>query len=250
MKRLLIGLITLCLAGSAFAASDSKHPKEVIWAFDGVFGTFDRQAAQRGYQVYKEVCSGCHSMRLNAYRNLLDLGFSEAEVKQIASETTVIDGPNDDGEMFERPGRLSDRFASPFPNEKAARASNGGAFPPDLSLIAKARPNGPNYIYSLLTGYEEAPEGVKLGADMHYNPYFPGGQIAMPSPIFDGGVEYQDGTDATADQMARDLVVFLQWAAEPEMEQRKRMGVKALLYLFVFTILFYFAKKRVWKRIK
>jgi ubiquinol-cytochrome c reductase cytochrome c1 subunit len=189
-------------------------------------------------------------MRLNAYRNLLEIGFSEAEVKQIASEATVIDGPNDDGDMFERPGRMSDRFASPFANEKAARASNNGAYPPDLSLLAKARPNGANYIYSLLTGYEAAPADVNLGEGMYYNSYFPGSQIAMASPLSEDAVEYQDGTQASVDQMARDVVVFLQWAAEPEMEQRKRMGVKALLYLFVFTILFYFAKKRIWQRVK
>jgi ubiquinol-cytochrome c reductase cytochrome c1 subunit len=250
MKRLLIGIVTLFWAVSASAAGDVKAPKEVVWPFDGIFGTFDRQAAQRGYQVYKEVCAGCHSMRLNAYRNLLEIGFSEAEVKQIASEATVIDGPNDDGDMFERPGRMSDRFASPFANEKAARASNNGAYPPDLSLLAKARPNGANYIYSLLTGYEAAPADVNLGEGMYYNSYFPGSQIAMASPLSEDAVEYQDGTQASVDQMARDVVVFLQWAAEPEMEQRKRMGVKALLYLFVFTILFYFAKKRIWQRVK
>lgn len=249
MIRIFVVIFSL-IACSSFAASDSKHPKSVAWSFDGIFGTVDRQSAQRGFQVYNEVCASCHSLRLNSYRNLQDLGFSAEEVKAIAAEATVIDGPNSDGDMFERAGRPSDRFVSPFDNEQAARASNSGAFPPDLSLMAKARPDASNYVYSLLTGYQPAPSTMKMGTGMQYNPYFPGEQIAMPSPLIDGGLDYQDGTQSSIDQQARDVVNFMQWAAEPEMEVRKRMGVKVMIYLLIFTVLFYLAKKRIWARLK
>lgn len=243
------------ISGFSAFAGEGVHAapslKEVNWAFDGAYGRVDRQAAQRGFQVYKEVCSACHGLSRLAFRNLMDIGFSEAEVKELAKGYSVKDGPNDDGEMFERPGLPSDRFVPPYPNEKAARAANGGAYPPDLSLIVKARMDGANYLYSLLTGYgEAAPEGVEIQPGMNYNPYFPGGQIAMPAPLSDGQVSYEDGTSATVDQMARDVVTFLQWAAEPEMEMRKRMGLKVLLFLGVMTFLFWHAKKRVWGNLK
>ena len=251
MKKIIFFAASLLIAGSAFAGgADQKHPKQVVWPFDGATGVVDKSSAQRGFQVYKEVCAGCHSLRLVSYRNLEAIGFSKEEVSAIAAEATVQDGPNDDGEMFDRPARASDRFVPPFANEKAARASNGGAFPPDLSLMVKARPDGANYLYSLLIGYEEAPAGFTLGNGMHYNPYFPGKQIAMPQPLTEGQVEYQDGTNASIDQMSRDLVSFLQWAAEPEMEQRKSMGIKVMIYLGIFTLLFYLAKKRIWARLE
>lgn len=245
ITALLVSNASLAFANSA----GQKAPKQMVWQFDGATGTVDKQSAQRGFQVYKEVCANCHSLRLLSYRNLQDIGFSEAEVKAIAAGATVKDGPNDAGDMFDRPGRPSDKFVSPFPNEKAARASNGGAFPPDLSLIVKARPNGANYLYSILTGYENAPEGFHLNTGMNYNSYFPGEQIAMPKPLSDGQVTYQDGTEASVDQMSRDVVNFLQWAAEPEMEERKQAGIKILLYLAIFTGLFYLAKKRIWSRL-
>jgi ubiquinol-cytochrome c reductase cytochrome c1 subunit len=248
MKKIFI--ILMLLSGSAFANSDVEHPKQLQWPFDGAFGTVDRQAAQRGFQVYKEVCASCHALKRNSYRDLMALGFSEEEVKAIAAEATVKDGPNDAGDMFDRPARISDKFAAPFANDNAARASNGGALPPDLSLIIKARPDGANYVHSLLTGYAEAPADFKLGEGMNYNPYFPGHQIAMAPPLSDGRVTYQDGTEATAEQMSRDVVTFLQWAAEPEMEARKHMGIKVFGYLIVFTVLFYLAKKRIWKNVK
>jgi ubiquinol-cytochrome c reductase cytochrome c1 subunit len=249
MRALLFAVSLLTVSG-AFASS-GHHLKEVSWPFDGIFGTFDRQAAQRGYQVYKEVCASCHSMSLKSFRNLQEIGFSEAEVKSIAASYTVKDGPNDAGEMFDRPGRPSDHFVSPFPNEKAARAANNGAYPPDQSLLIKARHDGANYVYSLLTGYDEAkPADLQLGAGMSYNPYFPGMQIGMSKPLQDGQITYADGTKATVDQMSRDVVVFLQWAAEPEMEHRKQMGIKVLLFLFVMTGLLYVAKKRIWSQIK
>ena len=250
--RALLFAVSLLTVSAAFASSTNNlHPKEISWPFEGVFGTFDRQAAQRGYQVYKEVCSSCHSMTLKSFRNLQEIGFSEAEVKTIAASYTVKDGPNDAGEMFDRPGRPSDHFVSPFPNEKAARAANNGAYPPDQSLLVKARHDGANYIYSILTGYDQAkPANMQLGAGMNYNRYFPGMQIGMAKPLQDGQITYSDGTKASVDQMARDVVVFLQWAAEPEMEERKQMGIKVLLVLFVMTALCYVAKKRIWSQVK
>lgn len=251
MKKSVIFAAALFFATGAFASSsDQHHPKEMLWSFDGITGKVDKRSAQRGFQVYKEVCSGCHSLRLLSYRNLESLGFSEAEVKAIAAGASVKDGPNDAGDMFDRPGRPSDKFVSPFANDNAARASNGGALPPDLSLLVKARPNGANYLYSILTGFENPPADFHLGTGMNYNPYFPGKQIAMAKPLNDDQVTYQDGTTATVDQMSRDVVNFLQWAAEPEMEQRKTMGIKVLIYLGVFTVLFYLAKKRIWSRLK
>jgi ubiquinol-cytochrome c reductase cytochrome c1 subunit len=255
MKKFIF-LITLTLFSTqAWASSESTtsalHPKKLNWQFEGFFGSFDKQSVQRGYQVYKEVCAACHSMNLVAYRNLQEIGFSEAEVKQIASEYMVIDGPDDSGEMFERPALPSDRFVSPYPNEQAARAANGGAYPPDLSLMVKARHSGANYIYSLLNGYQEAPEDFALTEGKYYNPYFAGRQISMPPPLADdGAVEYKDGTVATKEQMSIDVVNFLQFAAEPEMEHRKQMGVKAMVFLAIMTILFIIAKKLVWRKIK
>lgn len=251
MKKIIFFVTSLLIAGNSFAAGDGTlPPKQLVWSFDGMFGTVDKQAAQRGFQVYKEVCSSCHSLRLLSYRNLEGIGFPEAEIKAIAAAATVKDGPNDSGDMFDRPGRPADKFVAPFANEKAARASNGGAYPPDLSLLVKARPDGANYIYSLLTGYATPPSNVRMNTGMNYNPYFPGAQIAMANPLSDGQVTFSDGTIATADQMSRDVVNFLQWAAEPEMERRKAMGIKVMLYLLVFTVLFYFAKKRIWSRLK
>lgn len=245
-----VGTILLFSTQLSFAAGDVEPPKQMEWPFEGMTGKVDRPSAQRGFQVYREVCASCHGLRQLSYRNLEAIGFSEAEVKAIAADYSVTDGPDVTGDMFDRPALPSDRFVSPYPNEQAARASNGGAYPPDLSLMVKARPDGANYLYSLLTGYEEAPADVKLGAGMHYNPYFPGKQLAMAAPLSDELVEYQDGTEATKEQMAKDVTNFLQWAAEPEMEARKQMGLKTMLYLFVFTLLFYLAKKRIWSRIK
>ncbi|MDB2414494.1 cytochrome c1 [Rickettsiales bacterium] len=250
MKNIILLLMVVFVSASnANAAGSEVKLKKQDWSFDGLFGTVDSASARRGFKVYKEVCASCHSLKRVAYRNLEEIGFSPAAAKAIAADAQVVDGPNDDGDMFERPGRLSDKFVAPFANDQAARASNGGALPPDLSLIIKARPDGANYLYSLMTGYSDAPADVKLGAGMHYNKYFPGGQIAMPAPLFADAVEYEDGTEASVDQMSKDLVSFLQWAAEPEMQKRKRMGAKALIYLLIFTILFYIAKKRIWARL-
>lgn len=244
-------LTALLVSFSANASSiEPEKPKQMHWHFEGIRGTFDRQSIQRGFQVYKEVCAACHSLNLVAYRSLQDIGFSEAEVKAIAAEKTVMDGPNDAGEMFERPARPSDHFVPPYPNEQASRAANNGAYPPDLSLMVKARHHGADYTYSILTGYGKPPAGFHLTPGMNYNPYFPGGQIAMPMPLSEGAVTYGDGTKATVDQMAKDVVNFLQWTAEPEMEKRKAMGLKALIYLGLATVFFYIAKVRVWRKLK
>jgi ubiquinol-cytochrome c reductase cytochrome c1 subunit len=234
------------LGSEVRAAGDQVKPPSQKWSFTGLFGTFDRNALQRGFQVYNEVCAGCHSLRLVAYRNLMEIGFTEDQVKTIAAEKEVQDGPNDEGEMFDRPARPSDRFVSPFPNDNAARAANNGAFPPDLSLIVKARKNGANYLHALMTGYKDPPAGTTLPEGMAYNEYFPGKQISMPSPLSDDGVEYADKTKATVDQMSRDVTVFLAWAAEPELEARKAMGVKVLLFLLVLTGLLYAVKRKIW----
>lgn len=251
MRKILVTLLFISVAPVAFA-SGSEHIelKKVNWAFEGPAGRFDEQAVQRGFQVYKEVCAACHGLKRVAFRNLTEIGLSEAEVKALASSYTVTDGPNEVGDMFDRPGRPSDRLPSPYPNALAAAAANGGAAPPDLSLIIKARGDGANYLYSLLTGYsDEVPEGVTIPEGRHYNKYFPGHAISMPKPITDGQVTYIDGTEATTEQMAKDVASFLQWAAEPEMQARKQTGIKAIIFLLVFTAFFYVAKKRIWSRI-
>jgi ubiquinol-cytochrome c reductase cytochrome c1 subunit len=236
----------IALSTPALASGDAAHAPATDWSFKGWFGTFDRGALQRGFQVYTEVCAACHSLRLMSYRNLTDIGFKEDQVKKIAGDVDVIDGPNDDGEMFERPGRPGDKFKSPFPNANAARAGNNGALPPDLSLMVKARLGGADYMHALMTGYRDAPKGFEVGEGMSYNAYFSGNQIAMPSPLSVDVVEYADGTKATVDQMSRDVTTFLAWAAEPEMEERKRLGVKVILFLLVLTGMLYALKRKIW----
>jgi ubiquinol-cytochrome c reductase cytochrome c1 subunit len=246
-KALLGALAALILAADpASAASPTAKPAKQSWSFDGVFGSFDRASLRRGFMVYKEVCSSCHAMKQLAYRHLADVGFDENEVKAIAATVEVQDGPNDAGEMFARKGIPSDKFKSPFPNEKAARAANNGAYPPDLSLIVKARKGGADYIHALLTGYKDPPANVKVPDGMYYNAYFPGAQLAMAPPLNEGAVTYPDGTKASVDQMAKDTVMFLAWAAEPELEARKRMGLKVLLFLIVLTGMLYALKRMIW----
>lgn len=238
--------VAACLmAGPAFASDGPEIPQQ-MWHHKGVFGTWDKAAVQRGYQVYKEVCSACHAMKFMSYRNLQALGYSPEQVKTVAAEVTVMDGPNDDGDMFERPGLPSDRFKSPFANEKAARAANNGALPPDLSLITKARHQGEDYVFALLTGYGEAPDDVTMNPGMNYNKYFPGHQIAMAPPLSEGQVSYTDGTANTLEQQARDVAQFLAWAAEPHMEHRKGMGIKVMLFMLVFCGIMLAAKRKIW----
>ena len=230
----------------AEAAGDVTPAPAQEWGFDGIFGHYDQAAMQRGFQVYKEVCAGCHSLKYIAFRNLADLGYNEAEIKAIAAEYTVVDGPDDEGEMFERPAIPSDYFPSPFPNKKAAAAANNGAAPPDLSLITKARAHGPDYVRALMVGYEDPPANFELTEGLNYNKYFAGNQIAMAAPLLEDAVEYADGTPATVDQMARDLVVFLAWAADPKMEQRKETGLSVIIFLIVVTGILYAVKRKVW----
>ena len=235
-------------------AVPSAEPEKQDWSFSGIFGTFDRGSLQRGFQVYKQVCAACHSLNLMSYRNLSQPGgpeFSEEQVKALAAEADVQDGPNDEGDMFDRPGRPSDKFVAPFPNEESARAANGGALPPDLSMMSKARRDGSNYLYSLLTGYdEEPPAGVEVRDGMNYNPYFTGSQIAMAPPLLEDAVEYTDGTKASPENMAKDVVTFLTWAAEPKMEERKSLGFKVLIYLIILAGLLYLTTRKIWSRIK
>ena len=231
------------------AESSTKSLPQHEWSFEGITGTFDRGALQRGYQVYSEVCSGCHSMKLLYYRDLIDIGFSEDQVKAIASEFTVIDGPNDEGEMFERDARPADRFVSPYLNDNEARANNNGAYPPDLSVITKAKKDGANYIYNLLLGYKDPPADMEVGEGMYYNIYMAGNQIAMPQPIYDESVDYADGTNNSAEQIAEDLVVFLTWAAEPELEVRKNLGIKVILFFIILGFIIFLAKNHLWREV-
>jgi ubiquinol-cytochrome c reductase cytochrome c1 subunit len=254
-----------------------EHPHHVDWSFSGPFGKFDPQQLQRGFHVYRDVCAGCHSLSMVAFRNLASESgphFSEEQVAALAAEYQILDGPDGSGEMFERPGRASDYFPPPFANEQAARAANGGAYPPDLSLIAKARavergfPTfvfdvftqyhqelGPDYIYSLLTGYQDPPAGVEVAEGQYYNPYFISGpSLAMPPPLSDGQVSYaqnQDETEVndvpeTVDQYSKDVTAFLMWAAEPHMVERKAMGLTVMIFLILLAGLVYYTKKKVW----
>ena len=246
IKRISLLMISLLLAGPALAAGADVALTKRDWSFSGPFGTFDKAAMQRGFQVYREVCAGCHSMQYIAFRNFADLGYNEAEIKAIAAEYDVEDGPNDDGEMFTRPGIPADRMPSPYPNDNAALAGNGGALPPDLSLIAKARANGPDYLYSLLIGYKEAPASMNVPDGMYYNDAYPGNLIAMPQPLYGDDVTYADGADTSIEGSAADLTQFLMWAAEPKMEARKRIGVAVVFFLSIFVVLSVMAKRRVW----
>ena len=250
MKIFILFFLLFFYTSNLFAAeSSTKSLPQHEWSFEGITGTFDRGALQRGYQVYSEVCSGCHSMKLLYYRDLIDIGFSEDQVKAIASEFTVIDGPNDEGEMFERDARPADRFVSPYLNDNEARANNNGAYPPDLSVITKAKKDGANYIYNLLLGYKDPPADMEVGEGMYYNIYMAGNQIAMPQPIYDESVDYADGTKNSAEQIAEDLVVFLTWAAEPELEVRKNLGIKVILFFIILGFIIFLAKNRLWREV-
>ncbi|MBB3933155.1 cytochrome c1 [Kaistia hirudinis] len=258
-------------AAEAVPTYPIRHPHMEPWSFAGIFGKYDTAQLQRGYQVYKEVCASCHSMNFLHFRNLADEGgphFTEAQAKAVAAGYQVQDGPNDAGDMFERPGRLSDRFPAPFPNPEAAAAANNGKAPPDLSLMAKARAvhrgfpwfvldvftqyqeGGPDYIHNLLTGYKEPPPGVTVGPGLHYNVGFNAGPaIAMPPPLSDGQVTYTDGAPQTVDQYARDVSAFLMWAAEPHLDARKRTGFQVIIFVLVFAGLLYATKRKIWSKI-
>ncbi|HMD66847.1 MAG TPA: cytochrome c1 [Stellaceae bacterium] len=242
-----LALILSALTPLCVRAEATPSPPRQQWSFDGIFGTYDRAGAQRGFQVYKEVCSACHPVKHLFFRDLADLGYSEDEVKAIASTYQVTnEQPNDQGEMYQRPGRPSDPIPGPFPNDQAARSANNGALPPDLSMIVKARDGGPDYVYGILIGYKDPPAGFNLLAGMNYNEYFPGHQIVMPPPLADNAVTYADSTSATVPQMAHDTVTFLTWAAEPNLEPRHRTGFKVMLFLIITAGVFYAAKRKIW----
>ena len=251
-KLLFLLILFFGLSNISNSAEKAEYLK-TNWSFKGLFGKFDRGALQRGYQVYTEVCAACHSMKYISYRNLMEKGgpeFSEAQVKAIAASFEVTDGPNADGEMFSRPARLSDKFPMPYPNEKAAQAANGGAYPPDMSVLAKARKGGVDYLYSVLLGYEDPPAGVTLDEGVYYNKFMYGNKIKMPKVLEDDLIEYSDGTPVTEEQMAKDVVTFLMWSAEPHLETRHKMGFRAIIYLIILTVLVYFSMKKIWSRIE
>jgi ubiquinol-cytochrome c reductase cytochrome b/c1 subunit len=274
VPALVFSAVLLALAGRPAAAQGNEHaheqpePPQLKWSFAGPFGKFDRGQLQRGFKVYREVCANCHALSYVSFRNLAEQGgpeYSAAQASAVAAEYKIKDGPNDQGEMFERPGRLADYFPPPFPNEPAARVANGGAYPPDLSVIAKARTyergfprflmdivtqyqeQGVDYIAALLTGYEKKPDDMTMAPGLQYNKYFPGHGIAMPPPISDGQVTYDDGSPATIDQYSRDISAFLAWTAEPHLEGRKRTGFQVIIFLLLLSGLLYFTKKRIWQ---
>lgn len=265
--------LALVAGGPALAAGGAEHPKNIAYSFDGPFGKFDQAQLQRGFKVYREVCSACHGLNLVSFRNLGDKGgpfydphYKNANdnpyAKAIAAEYQINDIDSETGDTMQRPGTTADRFPSPYPNEAAARAGNGGAMPPDLSVIAKARAGGPAYIASLLSGYHNPPAGLEVPPGQYFNPYMPGdvtsawkgnghapvgGFIAMPPPLREGAVTFDDGTRATIDQQAEDVSAFLMWTAEPKMEDRKQMGFAVMIYLLLLTGLLYVSYKRVWR---
>ena len=253
---LALGLAALgfvVLSSGAMAQEEAMPPLEKQkWSFDGPFGTYDRAALQRGFEVFQNVCSNCHSLKLVTYGDYGPggpgggLGYNDDEVKAIAAAKETTDGPNDQGEMFQRPARASDHIVPPFPNDQANRAAHNGALPPDLSLIVKAREGNADYVYGILTGYKPTPAGMKMPDTMQYNEHFPGHQISMPAPLSDDLVTYADGTKATTAQEAHDVVTFLQWAAEPHLEDRKRTGVKVMIFLLFMTGVLYAAKRKIW----
>ena len=252
LKKLAFLVFAIIFFINPLYSSESVDLLKVKWSFKGLTGKFDRASLQRGFQVYKEVCSSCHSMQYLSYRNLGESGgpeFSIEEVKAIAASMEIEDGPDSQGEMFIRPGRPSDKFKSPYPNVNASIAANGGAYPPDMSVLVKARPGGADYIYSVLVGYEESPEDMNLDDGVYYNKYMIGNKIKMAEPLSDGIVEYTDGSKATVDQMAKDVTTFLSWAAEPELEARHKTGIKVIIYLILLTVLVYFSMKKIWSRI-
>ncbi len=252
-KLLLIFVTFLSFYNQNAFSEDNKQLLKQDWTFKGFFGKFDRASLQRGYQVYAEVCSSCHSMQYLSYRNLAETGgpeFSEEQAKAIASQFEVKDGPNEDGEMFTRTAKLSDRFVSPYANEKEAQASNGGAYPPDMSVLVKARKGGADYIYSVLLGYEDPPKDIQLDDGVYYNAYMYGKKIKMANPLSEGLVQYKDGTEASVEQMAKDVTTFLSWAAEPHLESRHKIGFRSIIYLIIITFLVYFVMKKIWSRVE
>ena len=253
IKLFFLIFLSLIFLNKAHSAGEKIELLKTDWSFKGFFGKFDRGSLQRGYQVYTEVCASCHSMKYLSYRNLSEKGgpeFTEEQAKAIASNFEITDGPNSDGEMFTRVAKLSDKFAMPYANVEEAKISNGGAYPPDMSVLVKARSGGADYIYSVLLGYEDPPEGMILDDGVYYNKYMYGNKIKMPKQLYDDLVTYNDGTAATPEQMAKDIVTFMAWSAEPHLEARHKIGFRALVYLFIITLLVYFSMKKIWSRVE
>jgi len=247
LRNLLLGMVAVGpMLGSALAAEGTPTPPTQHWSFERIFGTYDLAAAQRGFQVYSEVCSVCHSLTFVHYRQLSGIGLTAEQIKAVAAAVTVPQGLDDQGAPKEGPGTPANKFKAPFPNEAAARAGNNGAYPPDLSLMVNARLNGADYLYGLMTGYGTPPANMVMQDGMYYNKYFTGHQIAMPQPLQDGQVTYADGTTASVEQMARDVTTFLAWTANPELVERKQMGVRVILFLLLMTGLTYAVKRKVW----
>lgn len=245
-----VGALIFALDQSVEASGTEVHPASMPWSHKGLIASLDHQSVRRGYEVYKQVCAACHSMRYIAYRNLVGVTHTEAEAKAEAEQITVRDGPDDTGNYFERPGKLSDYFPSPYPNEEAARAANNGAYPPDLSYIVAARKGGEDYVFSLLTGYFDAPAGIVLRDGQYFNPYFAGGAISMAQVLYNEVIEYADGTPATASQLAKDVCTFLKWTSEPEHDQRKQMLIKVVAILTFLTAISYYIKRHKWSTLK
>jgi len=244
------GAVVLALDQSVRASDLELHPPKNPWSHNGPISALDHASIRRGYEVYKQVCAACHSMRFVAYRNLVGVTHTEEEAKAEAEETQVEDGPNEAGEMFKRPGKLSDYFPNPYANEEAARAANNGAFPPDLSYIVSARHGGEDYIFALLTGYCDSPAGIVLREGQYFNPYFPGGAISMAQALYNEVIEYNDGTPATASQLSKDISTFLKWTAEPEHDDRKKMIIKAFMMFSLLTVVIYYYKRHKWSVLK
>lgn len=269
-KGLLIAVIFGFVSNISFSAGYGPVPERQEWSWTGLLGRFDKDSVKRGYKIYREVCSSCHSMNRMYFRNISSIGFTNEEVDKIAKSYDVVDGPNDEGYRYYREGKVSDKFVNPYENENLARAANGGAYPPDLSLIVKSRAvgkyniavnlydwmlgygtsSGADYVYSLLTGFQDKPDHFDLPEGKYYNKFFPGNAISMAPPLNNEIVEYEDGTPASISQHARDITTFLAWASEPELDTRKNMGVFVVLYLIFFSILLFFYKKKIWKDVK
>ena len=232
--------------GGVVYASEAPHPPHYAWPHKGYYSGFDSAALRRGFEVYRQVCSTCHSLEYKSYRELIGVTHTEEQAKALARSVEVTDGPNDQGEMFQRPGKLFDHLPKPYPNEEYARYINNGAIPPDLSLIVLGRHGGEDYVFSVLTGYHDAPAGLTLRDGLHYNVYFPGNAIGMAKPISDGIVEFEDGTPATETQMAKDVASFLTWCSMPEHDERKRNGAKLALAFVVLAGLLGYQKRLIW----
>jgi len=231
-------------------ANDSLHPPKYPWNHRFPWQSYDHASIRRGYKVYSQVCASCHSLDRIAYRNLVGTCYTEEEAKELAAERDFLDGPDDQGEMFERPGKLTDYMPRPYPNENAARFANNKAYPPDLSLLTKAREGGENYLFSILTGYRDPPAGIEVKDNLYYNPYFPGGKIAMPQALSDGQLEFEDGTYASISQMSKDVSTFLAWAAEPELDERHKTGLKVLFVLTLMAVPTFYMKRFKWSVLK